>query len=93
MGSVNGTSISVPPSNGAIVNRDDKGTTSEVYYLTPVEADIIDLFRQEIALLRNAPAGFEFSIDANPERMVSRFYQKQTCKQPRRARVSSSGHG
>lgn len=44
------------------------------------EADLIALFRQERSRLVSLPDGWVFTVDANPDRLVSTFQQKDVCK-------------
>jgi hypothetical protein len=44
------------------------------------EANIIALFRQERSRLVALPDGWVFTVDANPDRLVSTFQQKDVCK-------------
>ncbi len=56
--------------------------------LSELESDIIDLFRAEGARLVSMPEGFVFTIDANPQRLVSTFQQKDVCKKERTDRAA-----
>lgn len=75
------------------------GQTGRIYQfnLSEEEADIIALFRQEKSRLISIPDGWVFSVDANPDRMVSTFQQKDVCKLKRgqalAAPVRLNGHG
>lgn len=59
--------------------------------LTELEAEVIALFRRQTSRLKYLPDGWTFAIDANPDRLVGTFSDKERVEM-KRVKQSANGH-
>lgn len=60
--------------------------------LTQTEMEILACWRKQVSRLVHVPDGWVFSVDANPDRMVSTFQDKERLD-VKRARPGGGGNG